>query len=336
MLEFEWPWLALALLLPFAARLLPAVLKPQASALLVDNVADFTGDASQQQSSKSKRIKWLLALFTYALLTLAAMRPVWLGEEIDIPLEGRDLMLAIDLSGSMREQDMRVGARYASRLYVTKRVATEFVEKRIGDRIGLIVFGAYPYLQTPLTFDRKTVIDNIAKSQLNDADDIRNNIYGTTIGDAIGLAVKRLRESDIADKTLILLTDGKDETVNGRQRTGGSKVPPLKAAELAAKDGLKIYTIGLGSSYSKSVDTATLEKIAQLTGGQYFRARDTSELKKIYALIDELEPIQSDAKTFKPRSALFYYPLAAALLSCLLLLLASYVNGALARRLKHD
>ena len=335
MLEFEWPWLAMALLLPFLARLLPAIAKPQASALLVDNVADFAGAAASQQSNKSSQLKWLLALLAYALLTLAAMRPVWVGEEIEIPLEGRDLMLAIDLSGSMREQDMRVGARYASRLYVTKRVATEFVEKRIGDRIGLIVFGAFPYLQTPLTFDRKTVIENIAKSQLNDADDIRNNIYGTTIGDAIGLAVKRLRESNIADKTLILLTDGKDETSNGRQSTGGSKVPPLKAAELAAKDGLKIYTIGLGSNYSRSVDTATLEKIAQLTGGQYFRARDTSELKKIYALIDELEPIQSDAMSFKPRKALFYYPLAAALLGSLLLLLASGLESVLSRRFNH-
>lgn len=340
MLEFEWPWLALALLLPFAVLLLPAKAKPQASALLVDNVADFTGSGAEQSNSKTKNLIWLLALLAYAALTLASMRPVWVGEEIEIPLEGRDLMLAIDLSLSMREQDMQSNSRQVSRMRATKEVATQFVEKRVGDRIGLVVFGAYPYLQTPLTFDRKTIIENIAKSQMGDADDMRRRIHGTSIGDAIGISVKRLRESEIADKTLILITDGTDTS---------SQLPPLKAAELAAQDGLKIYTIGIGSDHKTAslmgfsfntgkraeIDEDTLQKIAQLTGGQYFRARDTAELKKIYALIDELEPIQSDAMSFKPRSALFYYPLSFALLLSALMLLAHSLQGLFARGLKH-
>lgn len=337
MLEFEWPWLIAALLLPLLALLLPSQPKPLGSALRVADIGDFSNGGDAEYSHQAQRLRWLLAFAAYAALTLAAMRPVWVGEQIDIPLEGRDLMLALDLSGSMREQDMQLGSQRVSRIWATKRVATEFVEKRVGDRIGLVVFGAFPYLQTPLTFDRKTIIENIEKSNPFDADDIQRRIHGTVIGDAIGLAVKRLRENKIEEKTLILITDGADS---------GSKIPPLKAAELAAKDGLKIYTIGVGADRqtaslmgfnfnmgrNSEIDESTLQQIADITGGQYFRARDTEELQNIYTMIDQLEPVQSDAMSFKPRKALFSYPLALALLIASLLILSSAVTAAVARR----
>lgn len=324
MFEFEWPWVGLAILLPLIARLLPRKPQPLGSALRVADISAYVYNDKSQTTSRTNAIRWIIALLAYATLTLAAMRPVLVGEQIDIPLEGRDLMMAIDISGSMREDDMRLNGRLISRIGATKRVAIDFIEKRIGDHLGLIVFAAYPYLQTPLTFDRKSLIENIAKAQLGDADDLRNNIQGTSIGDAIGLAVKRLRETDTDDKTLILLTDGEDTA---------SKVPPIKAAELAAKNGLKIYTIGIGANRrsffdfgGSGLDEKTLKEVAKLTDGKYFRARNAEELNEIYRLIDQLEPIESDNMSFKPRQTLFYYPLAISLLLTALLLLTRPVK----------
>lgn len=335
MLSFQWWWFGLALIAPFVMFALPETPHKQHSTLRVPNLSVFRQAQEATPTLANTQLwRWLLAYLAFACLVLALMRPVWLSDTVTRPLQGRDLMLAIDLSGSMDEQDMRYQNTIVSRLFVTKRVASEFVQNRKGDRVGLIVFGAYAYLQTPLTFDRQTIIENIAKSYSGDADDIQNRYFGTSIGDAIGLAIKRMRatqsiqkndtntshpnnEKQIENKTLILLTDGVDRT---------STLPPIKAAELAANNGLKIYTIGLGSDevdngffgqlFSKKpdIDEATLKAIANLTGGKYYRARKADELAKIYAEIDRLEPVESESLSFRPQRALFYYPLALGLL----------------------
>jgi Ca-activated chloride channel family protein len=189
-------------------------------------------------------------------------------------------------------------------------VANEFIRQRAGDRVGLILFGSRAYLQAPLTFDRQTV------SQL--LDEALINIAGekTAIGDAIGLAIKRLRDKT-GDRLLILLTDG--------ENTAGA-MPPLKAAELAAQLGLKIYTIGIGPDRRagnsffgmmrgrrSGFDEQTLQLIARQTGGQYFHASNTRELAGVYKQIDALEPVESDVRVYRPRQSLFYWPLGIAL-----------------------
>jgi len=254
----------------------------------------------------------LLASIAWILLVLACTRPQWLGEPIEQAVSGRDLMLAVDLSGSMEVQDFFINKRAVDRLSAIKWVASDFINRRVGDRLGLILFGSQAYLQTPLTFDRKTVITLLNESAIGLAGD------NTAIGDAIGLAIKRLKNQPDNSRVLILLTDGAN--------TAG-EVTPLKAAELAASNHLKIYTIGVGADEmiirsffgsrkvnpSTDLDENTLVKIAESTGGRYFRARNAEELNNIYMLLDKLEPIEKDKQFFRPRSELYYWPLAIAL-----------------------
>jgi len=234
-------------------------------------------------------------------------------------VSGRDLLLAVDISGSMETEDMQLGRQVTDRLTAVKAVAGNFIDHREGDRLGLILFGDQAYLQTPLTFDRETV-----RTLLNEAA-IGLAGKSTAIGDAIGLAVKRLRERPAENRVLILMTDGAN--------TSGS-VDPLKAADLAAREGVRIYTIGVGADEmlvrgffgtqrvpGTDLDEGTLTAIAQKTGGQYFRARDIEGLQKIYALLDKLEPVSQDEQTFRPVHELYVWPLGAALLLTALLAL---------------
>jgi Ca-activated chloride channel family protein len=254
----------------------------------------------------------LLSLLAWLLLVLAASRPQWLGESVAIPISGRDLMLAVDLSDSMRTADFLVEGKQVDRLTATKRVASNFIERRRGDRLGLILFGTQAYLQSPLTFDSKTVNRLLRESAIGLAGE------RTAIGDAIGLAIKRLDLESGNSRVLILMTDGAN--------TAG-EVTPLKAAQLAASRELKIYTIGIGADEqiettwfglrrvnpSAQLDEKTLREIAQVTGGSYFRARDSAELEQIYAQLDTLEPIPRDQQNLRSVDALFAWPLAAAL-----------------------
>jgi Ca-activated chloride channel family protein len=222
-------------------------------------------------------------------------------------------LLAVDLSGSMEEQDFKINNQRVDRLTAAKWVAGDFIQRRVGDRVGLILFGTQAYLQTPLTFDRKTVLTLLNESAIGLAGD------NTAIGDAIGLAVKRLKGQTDASRVLILMTDGAN--------TAG-EVTPLKAAELAADNRLKIYTVGIGADEmvvrgffgshrvnpSRDLDENTLVKIAETTGGRYFRARNTDELNNIYMLLDKLEPVEKDKQYFRPRREWFFWPLAIALL----------------------
>lgn len=319
MIHFDWPWLILLLPLPWLIRrfIQPAVAAREA-ALRVPFLEDFT-ESDAQNFKQIKRWALWLAVLAWLLLIFASMRPQWLGELIEIPVSGRDLMLAVDLSGSMEEKDFILKGEKVDRLVATKYVAGSFIDRRIGDRIGLILFGEQAYLQAPLTLDRKTVRTLLYESAIGLAG------TSTAIGDAIGLAVKRLRKHEESNRVLILLTDGAN--------TSGV-VEPLEAAELAAGEGLKIYTIGVGADEmmvrsffgnrkvnpSADLDEDTLTGIAKKTGGLYFRARDTEELEKIYQILDKLELIERDTKRFRPRQALYYWPLSLAFIVSAVLL----------------
>ncbi|EIC27988.1 MULTISPECIES: vWA domain-containing protein [Methylomicrobium] len=312
MIHLVWPWLILVLPLPWLIRwLLPPLLPAEQAAMKVPFLEDFA-DGGTRAVSRPRQWPLRLAALAWLLLVAAGMRPQWLGEPIEQTVSGRDLMLAIDLSGSMEEQDFVINKQQVDRLTAAKWVAGDFIERRVGDRMGLILFGTQAYLQTPLTFDRKTVKTLLQESFINMAGE------NTAIGDAIGLAIKRLKNQPANSRVLILMTDGAN--------TAG-EVSPLKAAELAAEHHLKIYTIGIGADEmivrslfgarkvnpSRDLDEKTLLDIAQKTGGRYFRARNTRELDNIYLLLDQLEPINKDSQFFRPRRELFYWPLGLAL-----------------------
>jgi len=312
MIHFEWPWLLAALPLPLLIRwLVPAKMPVEQAALKVPFLDDFS-DAETRAVSQTQQWPLLLAAIAWLFLVIACTRPQWLGDPIEQAVSGRDLMLAVDLSGSMEEQDFVINKRSVDRLTAAKGVASDFINRRVGDRVGLILFGTQAYLQTPLTFDRKTVMTLLNEAVIGLAGD------NTAIGDAIGLAVKRLKSEQANSRVLVLMTDGAN--------TAG-EVSPLKAAELAAANHLKIYTVGIGADEmivrsffanrkinpSVDLDEKTLIKIAESTGGQYYRARNTDELNNIYMRLDELEPVEKDKQYFRPRSELYYWPLSLAL-----------------------
>jgi Ca-activated chloride channel family protein len=318
-IEFQWPWAFLLLPLPLLVYfLLPSASKQQQAALKVPNIEDFAALSGGTQKLKSKLWMKLLMLLGWLLLVLATAKPLWVGEQIELPVSGRDLMLAVDLSGSMQVEDFKIDGRAVDRLTALKYVARDFISKRKGDRLGLILFGRNAYLQTPLTFDLKTVNTLLMESAIGLAG------KETAIGDAIGLAIKRLKDKKVGSRVLILLTDGAN--------TAG-ELSPLKAAELAAKHGLKIYTIGIGADEmvresffgrqrinpSLDLDEKTLTAIAQQTGGKYFRARNTEDLQEIYQLLDRLEPVDVETQTLRPEKSLYFWPLAAALFIWLLI-----------------
>jgi Ca-activated chloride channel homolog len=312
MIHFEWPWLLTALPLPLLIRwLVPANNPMEQAALKVPFLDDFS-EGRTQAVSQTQQWPLLLAAIAWFLLVIACTRPQWLGEPIEQGVSGRDLMLAVDLSASMEEQDFIINNKPVDRLTAIKWVANDFINRRVGDRVGLILFGTHAYLQAPLTFDRKTVQTLLDEAVIGLAGE------NTAIGDAIGLAVKRLKNEPDNSRVLVLLTDGAN--------TAG-EVSPLKAAELAAANHLKIYTIGVGADEmivrsffgnrkvnpSRDLDEHTLVKIAESTGGRYFRARNTDELNNIYMLLDKLEPVEKDKQYFRPRSELFFWPLSLAL-----------------------
>lgn len=309
MIDFEWPWMALLLPLPLLIRLFTSpVTNKNEAALRVPFLDDFAEQAGHRLGVPAARWFSLLAVLAWILLITSAMRPQWLGDFVEFPISGRDLLLAVDLSGSMQEEDFVLKGQQVDRLTATKFVAGDFIDRRVGDRIGLILFGDRAYLQAPLTLDRETVKTLLYESAIGLAG------RATAIGDAIGLAVKRLRERENSNRVVILLTDGANSA---------GEVEPIEAAKLAAREGLRIYTIGMGADEmlvesffgvrkinpSAELDEKTLKAIADMTGGHYFRAHDTRELDQIYAILDELEPVERDVRQFRPRKALFYWPL---------------------------
>lgn len=323
MLELAWPWLLLLLPLPLLVRLIGKPVNMQRGVLRVPFVDDFSlKDVSACKTTKDSLPLLLLASAAWILLLLAAARPQWQGDAVALPVAGRDLMLAVDLSGSMQERDFTLNGRRVDRLTATKATAGEFIALREGDRLGLILFGEQAYLQVPLTFDRSTVRTLLDEALINIAG------KKTAIGDAIGLAIKRLKDKT-GDRILILLSDG--------QNTAGA-IDPIQAAGLAAQERLKIYTIGIGADAGSSffgmnigggseLDEATLTRIAEATGGRYYRAHNTRQLAQIYSEIDRLEPIEVDDQIYRPVQSLFQWPLALASILAALILIRQIWRG---------
>lgn len=321
MIELLWPFALAAAPLPWLVRrVLPSRAQQQA-ALMVPDVGRFRPQDDAAGRLGAYRWPWrLVALWLIWLCLIAAStRPQWTGDPVTLPTTGRDLMLAVDISGSMGTEDMQLGNRLVNRLTVVKNVVSDFVERRQGDRVGLILFGTNAYLQAPLTFDLESVNRLLTEAPVG--------IAGgkTAIGDAIGLAVKRLRQRPAGQRVLILLTDGANNV---------GEVAPDKAAELASVEDIRIYTIGVGADAmrmpsifgvfsagiinpSADLDEHTLQDIADATGGRYFRAQNTEQLMEIYGLIDAMEPIEQEAETYRPIAALYFWPLGAAWLLAL-------------------
>jgi Ca-activated chloride channel family protein len=300
--------------LPLLIYRLRRAAEPGGSALFLPFVAGL--GSSVTSVDRSSNLRRILFSLIWLLLVIAAVRPQWLGDPVALPTTGRRLLLAVDVSGSMAQKDMAEGA---SRLQVVQQVAGHFIDGRKGDRVGLILFGTQPYLQAPLTSDLATVHRFL--------DDAVIGIAGTetAIGDAIGLALKRLgqesnststKENDAGRQTvLILLTDGV---------SNAGAMPPLQAAKLAAETGLRVYTIGVGaaeretffglSMQNTELDEDTLRAIAKATGGEYFRATDEQALQEVYRRIDRLEPTAGQQQWLRPADEWFTWPLALALL----------------------
>jgi Ca-activated chloride channel family protein len=313
MFELAWPWVLALLPLPLLCYwLLPEAEDTQSSALRTSLFSRWRSLSSTHRVSSSGR-GWhlLLSIIFWLLFILALARPQWIGEPVELPATGRDLMISVDISGSMEARDLQLNGQPASRLWVVKHILADFIDRREGDRLGLILFGENAYLQTPLTFDLNTIRQMLLETEIGLA-----GASKTAIGDGIGLAVKRLKDRPAENRVLILLTDG--------QNNAGA-LDPIEAAKLAKHAGVKIYTIGVGADEmiindllfgsrkinpSEELDEKTLTAIAELTGGRYFRARDEQELREIYRLLDELEPVEDEGETYRPVKELYYWPLA--------------------------
>ena len=308
MFEFIWIWALAMLPLPLLVYRLSKPAKQPAAIRLPKLPADL---GQQQRSSR-----WLMILMATAWLCLVAAlsRPVWYGDPIEITPEHRDMMLAVDLSGSMSIKDMITDdGKAIDRLTAVKDVLHDFIGERSGDRLGLVLFANHAYLQTPLTFDRDTVQQQLDRTVLG--------LIGqsTAIGEGLGIATKTFIDSEAPQRVIVLLSDGAN--------TAGV-IEPLEAAELAARSDVTIYTVGVGAEEmeqrtffstrtvnpSQDLDEKMLTRIAEMTGGQYFRARNPQELEQIYQMIDQLEPINTAQQTWRPRQELFRFPLALSLL----------------------
>jgi Ca-activated chloride channel family protein len=312
MFELANPWFLLLIPLPlFLWYLAPRASTHLSTALKVPFFDAMQTIVEQEKRALYAQSSMLLPVLIWILSVIALSGPRWVGEPQPLKREGYNIMMALDLSDSMKATDMVLHGRQVSRLMVVKRAAEQFVEERTGDRIGLILFGTRAYLQTPLTYDKHSILMRI--------EDATAGLAGptTSIGEAVGLAVKRLEEVPAKGRVLILLTDGANNS---------GVLEPLKAAELAKEDKIKIYTIGLGAesdprtmtpdnflnfTTSADLDEETLQKMAEMTGGRYFRATDPESLQAIYKTINQLETIDNEQATIRPQKD--YYPWFAAL-----------------------
>jgi Ca-activated chloride channel family protein len=326
MISLAYPWALLLVVLPLLLILRKQKSEPvDAPVIPVGHwLADMPGVSAQGRTNPWWRK--LLILAAWLCLVVALARPQHVGEQVQMPITGRDLMLVVDISPSMEEKDMVLRGRSINRLQAVKRVLNDFIDQREGDRLGLILFGTEPYVQAPLTFDRETVRTLLLESGLGMAG------RATAIGDAVGLAVKRLRDRPQDQRVAIMLTDGAN--------TAG-EISPDKATDIAAAAGVRLYTIGIGAESviqrgllgtrrvnpSRDLDEELLNRMAEQTGGRYFRARSLPELEMIYDSINQLEPIEQEGQFFRPVTELYVWPAGFAILIWLLLIASRVANS---------
>lgn len=321
MLEFAWPWVFLLLPLPLAAWwFLPPHRTRQASVQVpfFDRLAAATGQTPQHGAVVLERraMQMIIAVAIWLLLVAALARPQWVGDPVKREVSARDLILAIDISGSMDQRDFKVpDGENLTRLSGVKRVVSKFIARRKGDRIALVLFGTRAYVQVPFTQDLATA------QQLLDQSEVGMAGQQTAIGDTIGLAIKTFEASAAKQKVVVLLTDGNDTA---------SRVPPEHAADIARQNDITVYTIGVGdpaASGENRVDLGVLRAVASTTDGQFFRAEDGAQLEAIYADIDRVVPAKLQTLSWRPKRPLFQWPLGAAVVLGLLLWGALFVGS---------
>lgn len=330
MITVAWPILLLLTPLPWLFRyFLPPSDEGGARlrAPFIERAIRLQGLTEKQHSSRYKKLFVIIWLF----LIVAAMRPQWLEPQQHLAISGRDLILAVDISASMNFPDLDYDNRI-SRLDLIKSIAGEFIDQRQGDRLGLVLFASTAYRQTPLTYDHQAVRHLLEEAEIG--------FLGreTAIGDAIGLVVSQLVENDsqinfnvssqpaghesfdaATRKILILMSDGANNS---------GLLDPRESAEMAARIGLKIYTVGLGANKmtsrtvqgivdidpSRGLDEVLLQDIAAMTGGHYIRAKSREDLIQFYKQLNRIEPGIYSQEGIRPATVLFYWPLAIAFL----------------------
>lgn len=310
-MSFVWPWLLLLLPLPLWWSRRP--LDQAAQNAIHAPFAEQWLAAGQSQSQLQQHTGFhldrssLLLWGAWILLCLALARPVVVGQAVTTPSSGRELLMAIDVSGSMQQMDMEIDQRRMTRLDVLKTLASDFLTRRQGDRVGLVVFGSWAALYAPVSADLKTINQMLLETRIGIAG------QKTALGDAIGLSVKKLLDTDIPEKVLILMTDGSN--------TSGA-LTPNQAANLASQAGIRVHTIGIGSDEmitqgffglqrqnpSVDLDESTLKAIAAKTGGQYFRAKKAEDLEQIYDQIDQLETVEREDLIRRKQTEYFWAP----------------------------
>ena len=312
MIEFAYPWLFFMLPLPLLAYFLLPVYKERKSSVKVPffrRLVELTGEKPSRGAVVLERMlfqkAWLV--LSWGLIVMAMAKPQYVGEPIVIEKSGRDLMIGVDLSGSMEATDFsNANGEQVDRLTAVKSVLSEFVAQREHDRLGLIVFGDAPFLQAPFTEDHDTWLTLLTETETGMAG------MSTAFGDAIGLSIKAFDRSDTENRVLIVLTDGNDT---------GSKVPPVDAAKVADQLGVTIYTIAIGDPQTageEALDVDTLQRIADITAGGYYQALDREQLENIYRQINALEPAIFESLSYRPKQSLHHYLLSIVMVGYLL------------------
>jgi len=315
MLTLAHPWLFLLLPLPWLIRkLLPTHHERKAAVRVpfLQRLAKLAGlqPGNEVAIAGRPRSQWLMLASVWLFLIVAISRPQWLEEPIIKELPMRDLLVAVDLSGSMEAMDFTdADGNSVDRLTAVKQVLDDFFAHREGDRVGLILFGSAAFVQVPFTDDLEVVRELLDEAQ------IRMLGPRTMLGDAMGLAINLFERSEVDERVMIVLTDGNDT---------GSLVPPERAAEIARDNGVVVHTIAIGDPTAvgeQALDEVSLKNIAATTGGGYFHANDRQELEDIYDYLDEINPRQVETQSYRPIIDLYHWPLAAGILISLLYLL---------------
>ena len=312
--QLDWvhPWAFMLLPLPLVMRSIPAYRERRDAV----RVPFFTRllEATESRPQRGamllirRRGQKILIALMWLSLVIAAAKPQWLGEPIEQQKAGRDLMIAVDLSGSMETEDFsQADGKPTDSLTAVKTVLRQLANERAGDRLGLIVFGSSAYLQSPLTEDHRTWLLLLNETR------IRMAGPSTALGDAVGLAIKLFKDAETEHRVLLLLTDGNDT---------GSLVPPVDAARVAATEDIRIYPIAVGDPTAvgeEAIDLDTLARMAEVTGGQAFEALSSEDLIAVFKLLDTLEPNIFESVKFRPRTDIHWLPLGAVLMLYLLL-----------------
>ncbi len=328
MINFAYPSALWFLFLPLLAYVvLPKAAQMYGEALKVPFAADIaqinaqTGRGLYAPAGRHLSFgRFLVAVLMWLCVVAALCRPQWVGEPLRAKNNGRDILLVVDISTSMNEPDFAYQGRRFDRLTAVKNVVSQFVDRRVEDKIGLVLFGTRAYMQVPLTYDRQALKNVLLATDAGMAGD------STAIGDAIGVALKNLAAEDNKpeNKVIVLLTDGENND---------GKLSLAQAINLAKQEKIKVYTIGVGSDeasffgglfrvpVNSGLDEESLQQLADETKGTYFRAKDLSSLLQVYDAIDKLEPEAQEGRFVQETRELFYYPAAAALLMFVLLML---------------